>query len=49
MLIRLIKKIAQGCQGGNQAEFTPIPIYNMNQQKNLVLNNFSRYEKILQD
>ena len=44
-----IKTVAQGCQAGNQAEFTSIPIYNTIQQKNLVLTNFSRSEQLIQD
>ena len=37
MQIMQIKKVAQGCQVGNQAEFSYRPIKNMNQSKTLYL------------
>ena len=49
MLIMLIRKIAQGWQGGNQAELSYISIYNRNQSKNMRRMNFARSTQFLQD
>ena len=37
-----IKKVAQGCRLGNQAECIPIPLINTNHQKNSIVENISR-------
>ena len=37
-----IKKVAQGCRLGNQAEFIPIPLINTKHQKNSIVENISR-------
>ena len=44
-----IKKVAQGCRLGNQAEFVPRPHTNMNQQKNSIVENISRSDNWLLD
>ena len=36
-----IKKIAQGCRFGNQAEFVPRPNMKTNQQKNSIVKTIS--------
>ena len=37
-----IKRVAQGCRLGNQAEFVPRPNMNTNQHKNSIVENISR-------
>ena len=44
-----LTKLAHGCQGGKQAEFSLISIKIMNQSKNIILVNFSRSLKFLHD
>ncbi len=44
-----IKKVAQGCRLGNQAEFVPRPHTNTNQQKNSIVENISRSDNWLLD
>ena len=45
--LRKLKKVAQGCRLGNQADFVPRPNMNTNQQKNSILENISGSENWL--